>query len=191
LTNLKGIGTKDLALISLFSSLWVVSQIYLGPVIGQITGVHGVINRLVGWLLMLILAELTGRFGRVSIMAALAAFATRFVRRSSSLYALTVGLGYALAGFTFELLFFLPLAKRLKGKTRKAYLLGSSVLSGVVALVPYLVFNYWMLGLYGFLAYSPRYVYSLVKGTILSFLGTLLGISLLPKLETWKSKVRT
>ena len=185
------LSTKEIALISVFSSVWMVSQIYLGPVIGQITQVHGVINRLVGWLLMLVLAELTGRFGRVSIMAAVAALATRIVRRSASLYALTVGLGYALAGLTFDVLFFLPATNNLDGRGRKAYLLSGSVVSGVIALAPYLIFKFSVLGLYGFLALSPNYAYSLAKGTLLSFLGTLVGLSFLPRVETWKPKIRT
>lgn len=184
------ISTKEIALISLLSSVWIVSQIFLGPVIGQITHVHGVINRLVGWLLMLILAELTQKFGRISIMSMIAGLATRIVRRSASLYALTVGLGYALAGFVFDILFFLPFANNLEGMGRKTYLLGSSVISGIVALVPYLVFKFSMLGLYGFLALSPRYAYSLAKGTILSFLGTLTGLSVLPQIKVWSTKLR-
>lgn len=77
--NLK-FNAKDLAFISVFSAVWIVSQIFLGPWIGQITRQHGVINRLVGWLLMVVLAELTGRFGRVSLMSATAALATRIIR---------------------------------------------------------------------------------------------------------------
>ena len=56
--GVKWFDTKELALISVFSSLWIVSQIYLGPIIGQITHVHGVIQRMFGWLLMIILARL-------------------------------------------------------------------------------------------------------------------------------------
>ncbi|MFQ5758721.1 MAG: hypothetical protein ACE5IF_03505, partial [Candidatus Bathyarchaeia archaeon] len=160
-------------------------------VIGQITHVHGVINRLVGWLLMLVLAELTSKFGRVSIMSTVAALATRIVRRSASLYALTVGLGYALAGLTFDILFFLPLAKNLEGRARKVYVLGCSIVSGIVALIPYLIFKFSVLGLYGFLALSPIYAYSLVKGTLLGFLGTFIGLYLLPRVETWKPRIIT
>lgn len=185
------LNTKEIALISVFSSVWVVSQIYLGPVIGQLTQVHGVINRLVGWLLMLVLAELTGKFGSVSIMATVAALATRIIRRSTSLYALTIGLGYALAGLIFDILFSLSLSNNLAGRGRKAYLLGCSVVSGVVALTPYLIFQFSVLGLHGFLVLSPRYTYSLVKGVLLSFLGTFTGLFVLPRLEIWKSRIRT
>lgn len=185
-SNLK-FTTKELTLISVFSSVWIVSQIYLGPWIGQITQQHSIINRIVGWLLMLVLAELTGRFGRVTAMSFIAAFATRIVRRSASLYALTVGLEYALAGFTFDILY----TESLGGKTRKAYLLAASIISGIIALVPYLIFKFSMLSPYGFLALLPKYAYSLGKGTLLSFLGTFIGLSLMPKIEIWKAKIRT
>jgi hypothetical protein len=186
-----GFSTKNLALISIFSAVWIVSQIYLGPVIGQITRQHGVINRLVGWLLMLVLAELTGRFGNVTMMSAIAASATRIIRRSASLYALTVALGYALGGLVFDLLYFLPITERIKGRNRKLFILASSVLSGVIASVPYLLFRLYTLGLYGFLALSTWYVYSVAKGTVLSFFGTLIGLSFAPKLELWKEQVRS
>ena len=185
------LSAKDSALISVFSAVWIVSQIYLGPWIGQITRQHGVINRLVGWLLMVVLAELTGRFGRISFMSTIAALATRIVRRSTSLYALTVGLGYALGGLVFDVLYFLPFSSSLKGRSRKIYILVCSVLSGIVASVPYLIFKFYMLGPYGFLALSPIYMYSLLKGTLLSFFGSLIGISFIPKIEVWKDKVRT
>ena len=185
------INTKNLALISIFSAIWIVSQIYLGPLIGQITRQHGVINRVVGWLLMVVLAELTGRFGRVSLMSAIAALATRIVRRSASLYALTVGLGYALGGLVFDILYFLPFANNFEGRRRKIYILVCSVLSGIIAIVPYLVFKFYMLGLHGFLALSPVYAYYLIKGISLSFFGSLIGLSLTPKIEVWKANVGT
>jgi len=188
--NLK-FNTKDLAFISVFSAVWIVSQIYLGPWIGQITRQHGVINRLVGWLLMVVLAELTGRFGRISFMSTIAALATRIVRRSTSLYALTVGLGYALGGLVFDVLYFLPFSSNLKGRSRKIYILICSVLSGMVASVPYLIFKFYMLGPYGFLALSPMYMYSLIKGTLLSFFGSFISLSFLPKIEMWKDRAGT
>jgi len=52
-----------------------------------------------GWFLMLVLAELTNRFGRVSLMATIGAFATRMLRYTAVLYVWTVGLGYALGGW--------------------------------------------------------------------------------------------
>jgi len=182
--------TKELTLIPVFSSVWIVSQIYLGPWIGQITQQHGIINRIVGWLLMLVLAGLTGRFGRATAMSFIAAFATRIVRRSASLYALTVGLGYALAGFIFDMLFFLPYTESLGGKTRKACLLAASIISGIIALASYLIFKFSMLGPYGFLALLPKYAYSLDKGTLLSFLGTFIGFISNAKNRDTEGKIR-
>jgi len=184
------LSTKEIALVSVLSSVWIVSQIYLGPVISQITQVHGVIQHLVGWLLMLILAELTGKFGRVSIMAAVAALATRVIRRSALLYIWVIGLGYALGGLVFDLLFFVPFANNLRGKNRNAYLLTISVLSGAVVLVPYLFFKLYTLGIYTFIAFTPECVYSLVKDSILSFLGTLIGFSVLPQIKAWSTRIR-
>lgn len=115
-----GLGTRELALISVFSSLWILAQIYLGQVIGAMTQIHGLVNRLVGWMLMFLLAELTARFGRVSIMASVAALATRIIRRSTSLYALSVGLGYALAGLTFDSLYHLFRVKKSGNKNSKS-----------------------------------------------------------------------
>ena len=175
--------TKEIALISVFSSLWIVSQIYLGPVISQITHVHGVIQRLMGWLLMLILAELSKGFGRVSAMSATAALTTRIVRRTASLYAITVGIGYTLGGVFFDLLFFLPILNKFKGKTRKTYLLFASVLSGVIAIVPYLFYKFYFLGFYGFIAWIPLYVPSAITSVILSFFGTLIGLYITPQIK--------
>lgn len=183
--------TKEVALISLFSAVWAVSQIYMGTLIGQITHVHGVINRLVGWLLMLLMVELTGKFGRTTIMATIAALVTRIVRQSGSLYAISVGLGYALAGLVFDTMVFMKPIKTIEGRKRKIYLLSVALISGVVALIPYLIFKFSMLGLYGFLIFIPRYAYSLAKGVILSVLGTLIGLSAIPKIEEWRRKIQT
>lgn len=189
LRRLRWFSTKELALISILSSLWIVLEIYLGPVISQITQVHGVIQRVVGWFLMLVLARLTRRFGRVTAMAAIASSATRIIR-PGRLYSLFVGLGYAVGGLTFDLLYFLPIAKNLKGRAEKAYLLGIAVLSGAVALIPYLLFNLSALGFYGFLLWIPLYTYDMVKSTVLSVLGTLIGTSILPRIEVLASRVR-
>lgn len=187
--KIKRFSTKELALISILSSLWIVSQLYLGPVISQITRVHGVIQRVFGWFLMLALARLTGRFGRVTVMVAIASSATRIIR-PGRVYSLFVGLGYAIGGLTFDLFYFLPTTKKLEGRTKKAYLLSISVLSGAVALIPYLLFQLSVLGFYGFLIWLSLYVYNMVKSVALSVLGTLIGISVLPQIEIWASKVR-
>lgn len=178
---LHGISTREFALISIFSSFWIASQLSLGPIIGSVSvgpiSLHGVVNRLVGWLVMLVLAELSGKFGRVSIMASIVAIVTRIIRRSASLYVLVVGLGYALGGLTFDILFFLPIMNKLEGKKRKIYLLCISTISGVIASAPYLIYRLSVLGFSGFIALSPVYIQSTVKGIIFSFLGTLFALS--------------
>lgn len=182
-------NTKELALISVLTSLWIVSQLYLGPIISQITGVHGVTQRVMGWFLMLTLAALTGRFGRVTAMAAITSLATRAIRLGRP-YSLFVGFGYALGGLTFDLLYFFPVAKNLKGRAKRTYLLGISVFSGTVALIPYLLFMFSVLDFYTFLVWIPTYAPRSVKSVALNVLGTLIGISVLPQIEVWASKVR-
>jgi len=188
LRRLRRFNTKELALISVLSSLWIVSEIYLGPVISQITHVHGVIQRVLGWFLMLVLARLTGKFGRVTTMAAIASSATRIIR-PGRIYALFVGLGYALGGITFDLLYFLPIARSFKGEVKRTYLLSISLASGATALIPYLLFQLSLLGFYGFVAWIPLYTYDMIKSVALSILGTLIGISVLPKIESWAWKM--
>ncbi|MHA2323787.1 MAG: hypothetical protein ACXACB_00180 [Promethearchaeota archaeon] len=167
------------------------SQMYLGPFIGQVTHVHGVTQRLVGWILMLILAEIVGKFGRVSAMAVTSALVTRLLRRSASLYIWTVGLGYALGGLIFDILFFLPFGKRLQGKTRKFYLVSISVVSGLSVLIPYLFFNMYVLGFEAFIIlFIPSFIYSTTKGTVLSVLGTIIGLSSLSRIKPWIEKIR-
>lgn len=176
-------STKELALISVLSSLWIVLEIYLGPIINQITHVGGVMERVGGWFLMLVLARLSGRFGRVTAMAVIASSATRIIRLGQ-LYSLFVGFGYALGGLTFDLLYFFPPAKNLNGRTEKAYLLGISVLSGTIAYIPYLLYNLTVLGFYAFLLLIPLRLYETVRGAVLSVLGTLIGISISPRIES-------
>ena len=182
-------STKELALISVLTSLWIVSQLYLGPVISQTTNVHGAIQRVMGWFLMLTLARLTGKFGRVTAMATITSLATRVIR-TGPVYSLFVGFGYALGGLTFDLLYFFPIAKNLKGRAEKTYLLGISVFSGTVALIPYILFKFSVLGFYGFLVWIPLYAYSSIKSVTLNVLGTLIGISILPQIEVWASKIK-
>jgi len=192
-SQLFGVNTREIALISVFSALWIASEITMGDIVGQTLQIHGVVQRLVGWLLMPILAELTGRFGRVSLMAAIAALATRMIRRSGGLYPWMVGLGYALGGLAFDLLFFIPLANNLEGKKRKIYLLTISLASGTAALIPYVlyrlftfilsseawfyIFIAWMLGPPSF------YAIDAVKSIVLNVLGTLVGMSIMPPIR--------
>ena len=183
------LSNRELALVSLFSSLWVVSQLHLGPLIGSITHVHGVANRVVGWMLMFLLASFTTRFGRVTMMATISALATRALRRSFSVYSLTVGLGYALGGLVFDVLFTSMNQNRAE-KTRGGSVAFVALISGFLASVPYLAFKFLTLGHLGFLVLLPGYSYSLIRNMILSVLGALLGLSVLPRIQQlhWSSK---
>jgi len=181
----KAFSSKELALIALFSSLWITSQIYLGPLIGRLTGEHGVIQRFLGWLLMLLIARLTGKFGRVTLMAAVTSVATRIVH-PGAIYSLFVGLGYALGGLTFDLLYFLP-SKAIQ--TRKTSLLLISLVSSMIAGIPYMLYRLAFLSLYGFLMWLPFYMPDLIRSVLLSVTGTLTGLFIAPKIET-RIKIR-
>jgi len=133
---------------------------------------------------MLILAELTGKFGRVSIMAAIASLATRMIR-ASTLEGIVVGFGYILGGLAFDLLFFIPFANNFLGKTQIVYPLTVSLVSGIVASIPYLLFKLSFLGLYGFMAWIPINAYRIVKEVILSVLGVSIGLPALPRIKVW------
>ena len=175
------IKTRELALISVFSALWVAAEVTLGPIIGKFPigpfSLHGVVNRLMGWLLMFVLAELTGKFGRVSIMASIAALVTRMFRRSPyAVGGLVIGVGYALGGLIFDLLFMYK-ANNLEGLKLKIYLLIAATISGVIASAPYVFYNLFALGVYPIILRSPIYVQSTVKGTVFSIFGVSIGLS--------------
>ncbi len=176
---MKDFDAKDIALIAVFSAIWIASQTYLGPTISLMTGIHGVVQRFIGWLLMLIMARITDRFGRVTIMATVSSLATRF-SRLMQIYSLFVGLGYVVGGLTFDLLYFLP--KNRKNINRK-YSVFVSLISGVAASIPYVLLYFFNLGFYGFLIWFPTYAPDLVKSIVLSVLGTLTGLSVLPLIE--------
>jgi hypothetical protein len=169
--------------------LWIVSQIYLGPVIGQITRVHGVIQRMFGWFLMITLAGLTGQFGRVTAMAVVTSSATRIIR-PGPVYSLFVGFGYVLGGLTFDVLYFLSFRKRVRGKTRKLYLIGISAISGIIALIPYVLFKLSSLGFYPFLIWIPLYSITMIRSVTLNVLGTITGITILPRIKVWAYKTK-
>lgn len=185
LKKIKTFSSKELALIAIFSSLWITSQIYLGPLIGKLTGEHGVIQRFLGWLLMLFMARFTSKFGRVTLMAAVASLTTRIIR-PGAIYTLFVGLGYALGGLTFDLLYFLP-SKAIHA--RKTFLLLISLVSGIVASIPYMLYRLAFLGFYGFLMWLPFYLPDLIRGTLLSVTGTLTGLFIAPRIEA-RIKIR-
>ncbi|MEM3056896.1 MAG: hypothetical protein QW639_06685, partial [Candidatus Bathyarchaeia archaeon] len=167
--------TRDIALIAVFAALWVTAETTLGPWIGRfrigLFSLHGMVNRVVGWMSMLIVAEVAGRFGRASMMSLVAAMGTRIIR-ISPLEGLLVGAGYALGGLIFDILFFTPLARRLGETRRRLYLLLASTISGALAIAPYLAFKLWILGLYPFIALSPTYAISTIKGILFNIVGT-------------------
>jgi len=174
--------TREIALISLFSAVWVASQVYVGQVT-HVTTFHGLVQRFMGWFLMLLLAEITGRFGRVSIMAAASAFATRMIRYSASLYVWAVGLGYALGGVAFDALFFIPISRHLKGKRRTGYLIIASLASGASAAVPYILYRLTSFGFEAFVIWLPVYLSRELVDIGLNVLGTLTAVPIIPKIR--------
>lgn len=169
----------------MFAALWVTAQVALGPLLGHLTPIHGIMQRLVGWLLMVLLAGIVQHFGRVSLMATIAALATRIIRQSGALYIWVVGLGYAFGGFTFDVLFFLPHTQQLTGRRRHGYLLLISGLSGAFAVVPYLLFKLATMTSTAFLVWLPLYLPTAITNVALNVLGTAMGLSLLPLVTPW------
>ena len=123
-------------------------------------------------------------------MSAVAALATRVIPRSSSLESILVGLGYALGGLAFDFLFFLPFRGSLKGKIRKPYTLALSIVSGVAASLPYLLFRVFVLTPVAFVIWIPIYAPNFFIGITLSALGTLTGLSILPLIRPWSIRIK-
>lgn len=169
----------------MFAALWVAAQTALGPLLGQLTPIHGIMQRFVGWLLMVLLAEIVQRCGRVSLMATIAALVTRIIRQSGALYIWVMGVGYALGGIVFDLLFFLPRTRTLTGRRRMGYLLVISGVSGILAIVPYLLFKLVTMTVPAFLVWVPLYLPTAVSNVVLNVLGTAIGLSLLPLITPW------
>jgi hypothetical protein len=124
---------------------------------------------------MLVLAEISGRFGPVSLMSITASVGTRIIR-ASPLSGFVTGAGYAIGGVFFDYLFNVSKKWRNRG-TSKVHLLIFSFLSGAIAIVPYLLYRLMVLGWAGFLILLPVYAYSAFKGIVFSLLGTRLGLS--------------
>ena len=122
-------------------------------------------------------------------MAAIAALVTRVIR-ASPLEAVTVGAGYAVGGLVFDALLYVPILIALRRKYPSKYFIMASLVSGTSAIVPYLLLNLSVLGSSAFLSLVPLYVYSTVKGTILSLLGTVLGLAVSPRLRKFGQQVR-
>ena len=177
--------TKEITLISIFAAFWIIAETILGPVVGRFSlgpfTLHGVVNRIVGWMLMLILAKVTGRFGRITIMVLTASLATRLLR-ASALEALVVGVGYVFGGLLFDIIIFLPSLRNLQGKVGTVHVFSASFASGLTASAPYLLLSLFLVGPFGFAAASLIYTYSTVKGAVFSLLGTSVGLILLPRI---------
>lgn len=177
------LNAKDIALIAAFSSLWSVLQVQLGPIVGQFSigpiSLHGSVNRVVGWLLMTVLAGQTRGFGKVSLMSAIAALATRSVR-VNPFEGLIVGSGYALGGFTFDLMFNAKISKH--AQRDPLYLL-ITVISSLSASIPYLLSRIYFLGPKGFLVASPLYLFSTARSVAFSLIGASLGLQVNRRLK--------
>jgi hypothetical protein len=134
---------------------------------------------------MLLMAELTEKLGRVTLLTSIASLVTRIVRRTASLYPWVLASGYALGGFIFDLMFFFPALpfRTLQNKFRTGFLLIASLISGLFALIPYLAYQFFTLGIYVFIIKTPVYVYVIVKGVSLNLLGTIVCISIIPKVK--------
>ena len=179
--------TRELSLVSIFSALWIAAQLTLGPVLGRFSlgpvSFHGVVNRVVGWMLMLILANVSGVFGRVTIMALVASLGTRLIRLSP-LTGIIVGVGYALGGLIFDMMFFGFSMRKGKGRSGTFILLAASIISGTFAMAPYVIFKFLILNMEAFIALTPIYAISTLKGTIFSVVGTIIGLSIIPRIKS-------
>lgn len=187
------LNTREITLIATFSAIWISSQVTLGPVLGTLSlgpfSMHGAVNRIVGWSLMVILAELTSAFGRVSAMAGIAALVTRVIR-ASPLEAVAVGAGYVVGGLVFDSIYHTPVLASLRRKYSSRYAVAASIISGTTAIIPYLLLRLSVLGSSAFLSLIPLYAYSTAKGTFLSFLGALVGLTLLPQLRKLGQRIK-
>jgi hypothetical protein len=176
---------RELTLIVMFSALWVTLELSLGHIIGRISigpiSFHGVINRMVGWLLMTVLAEQVRGFGKITLMTVIASIITR-VQRVSILEGLIVALGYILAGFIFDILVNI---KRNRG-LRYYNIIG--IITGFMATLPYWISRIYILGFVGFVLSFPVYAYSAIKGLFFSVIGVNVGVTLNQILVKYKFK---
>ncbi len=180
------LSVREVALITVFASLWIGAQVSLGPLVGRFSfgpiSMHGVMNHLVGWYLMTVMAAYCGRFGRVSFLALIAAIGTRIIR-ASLIEGVLVGLGYALAGLLFDLLYFMPPVREEQDRGRRIYLLAVASATGVATLIPFLAFRFYLLGPLAFIVLRPSYGFSAAKNLVFSLLGTSLALSTLPMIK--------
>jgi uncharacterized membrane protein YciS (DUF1049 family) len=134
-------------------------------------------------MLMLILANVSGVFGRVTILALVASLGTRLIRLSP-LTGIIVGVGYALGGLIFDMIFFGLSMRKGKGRSGTFILLAASIISGTFAMAPYVIFKFLILNKEAFIALTPIYAISTLKGTIFSVVGTIIGLSIIPRIKS-------
>ncbi|MEM3430427.1 MAG: hypothetical protein QXN20_05990 [Candidatus Bathyarchaeia archaeon] len=177
---------QELAFIAVSASIWITAQIALGPLIGRVfigpVSMHGTVNHVVGWFLMVVTASLLRRFGMVSMMTIVAAIGTRIIRMSA-LEGLLVGLGYMCAGVLFDGLFFGLRINSLKHRDLRLCLtIFTAASSGIVSLAPYLLFRLYALGLSAFTALAPLFVSSIIKNMLFSSFGAYMAFLVLPRI---------
>ena len=176
-TAAKATEVKSLAMATVFSSLWIAGQLVLSPIVGRLSlgplNLHGVVERVLGWFLMATMTWLTARFGRITLMASVAAIGTRLFR-APSFESITVGAGYALGGLVFDLLYFQTRAHRLRSQS--VYGFWIVLFSAMSASTPYLLWKLSTLGLPAFLLLSPLYALDVAKGLAFSSIGATLGL---------------
>jgi len=132
---------------------------------------------------MLILANGSGVFGRVSIMALVASLGTRLIRLSP-LTGIIIGVGYALGGLIFDIMFFGLYTRKGKVRSGTIILLAASIISGTFTMAPYVIFKFLILNTEAFVALTPVYAISTLKGTIFSVVGTIIGLSIIPRVKS-------
>jgi hypothetical protein len=131
---------------------------------------------------MLVLANITGRFGNVSIMSSVASLGTRIIR-VSALSGLVTGIGYSIGGLCFDILFFLPNSFNKDLLRKESYIIGATIISGLITSLPYLFYKYLFLSPDSFRLYVPVHTLSTVKGVLFSIVGILMGLKMLNRLE--------
>jgi hypothetical protein len=178
---------RELAFTAVSASLWISAQIALGPSIGRFSfgpvSMHGAVNHVVGWFLMVVTAALLRKFGMVSIMASVAAVGTRMIR-VSALEGMLAGLGYICAGVFFDILFFSLKLDNLRGFRLRGLTIFIAASSGVSSLIPYLFFRLYVAGPAVFTTLVPLYILSIIKNIFFSSAGAYLALLALPRLTS-------
>ena len=134
-------------------------------------------------MLMMIFADLSGEFGRVSLMALIASLTTRIIRLSPPT-GLVTGAGHALGGLAFDALYFGRHGWKPSRRSGTTFLLVGSIISGTLAMVPYIILKFSTLNIEAFIALIPLYAISILKGIFLGVAGTSIGLSIMPRIRS-------